>query len=71
MFPIHDIPTRLCDRVARRELLRVGGLSAAGLSLPSLLQAVDQPPDGIIADPTFGRAEECDLRLVAGWPASA
>ena len=31
--------SRLCDGLSRREVLRVGGLSALGLSLPDLLQA--------------------------------
>ena len=31
-------PTRLCDGLARREVLRVGGLAALGLSLPDLLR---------------------------------
>src|SRR5690242_14548641 len=30
--------SRLCDGVTRREFLRVGGLGAAGLTLPSLLR---------------------------------
>src|SRR5882672_3648146 len=33
---------RLCDGVNRREFLRVGGLSLAGLTLPGLLQAKSQ-----------------------------
>jgi hypothetical protein len=32
MFALHDHPARLCDGISRRELLRVGGLSALGLS---------------------------------------
>src|SRR5260370_42170097 len=30
---------RLCDGLSRREFLRVGGLAAAGLTLPGLLRA--------------------------------
>ena len=44
MFSLHDRPSRLCDGVSRRELLRVGGLSALGLSLPTLLQARGSAP---------------------------
>ena len=36
MLSIHDRSSRLCDGISRRELLRVGGLSVAGLSLPVL-----------------------------------
>jgi hypothetical protein len=43
--------TRLCDGVTRRELLRVGGLGLAGLSLPALLrgQAAAAPGRGRLA----------------------
>jgi len=39
MLSLHDHGTRLCDNLTRREWLRVGGLSAFGLSLPQLLAA--------------------------------
>ena len=60
MFSILGQNTRLCDGISRRELLRVGGLSAFGLSLPQLLRAsqTGAPPRGIINDPTFGRAKK-------------
>ncbi len=35
-----------CDRVSRRNFLRVGGLGLAGLSLPQLLQAEDKSATG-------------------------
>src|SRR5271170_2338534 len=53
---------RLLDR---RELLRVGGLSLAGLSLPLLLQSQTQ------AKPTgrsFGKAKNCILLYLSGAP---
>ncbi|MBL8849281.1 MAG: DUF1501 domain-containing protein, partial [Planctomycetaceae bacterium] len=34
-------PYRLCDGVARRDVLTAGALGIAGLSLPSLLRAKD------------------------------
>lgn len=49
MLSIRDTGPRLCDRGDRREFLRVGGLSALGLSLPALLynqqaNAAARPP---------------------------
>src|SRR5258708_15740280 len=38
MLSLRDQGHRLCDAVTRREALRVGGLSALGLSLPDLLR---------------------------------
>src|SRR5262245_18441058 len=54
----------LCDGITRREWLRVGGLSVAGLSLPALLAAEGgatpvNPPGplgGALGGVTFGRA---------------
>ena len=57
MFSIHGSTVRLCDHINRRELLRVGGLSALGLSLPQLLQAREQAPAGTLpTDKTFACA---------------
>src|SRR5262249_3024625 len=39
MLQLHGPGALLCDGLARREFLRVGGLSLAGLSLPALLQS--------------------------------
>ena len=54
----------------RRELLRVGGLSLAGLSLPLLLQqtahAADKPSK---PSRTFGKAKSCILLYLSGGPA--
>src|SRR5687767_5375787 len=38
-------PARRCDGLARRDFLRVGGLSALGLGLSSLLRAEAQAAD--------------------------
>lgn len=54
-----------CDGVRRRELLRLGGLSALGLSLPSLL--ADQPA-AAASLPGFGRAKSCLLIYLFGGP---
>ena len=39
MLSIHGNGVRLCDGLTRREMLRVGGLGAFGLSLPELLRS--------------------------------
>lgn len=60
---------RLCDGITRREMLRIGGLSTLGLSLPALLKAQEQPPPpGIIDDPTFGRAKNIIYVWLQGGP---
>lgn len=57
------------DRFARREVLRAGSLGAAGLSLPSLLQAreasTDSPPS---TEQSFGRAKNVIFLYLAGGP---
>src|SRR4051812_4083806 len=50
----------------RRELLRVGGLSLAGLSLPFLLR---QPAQARPAGKSFGKAKSCILLYLSGGPA--
>jgi hypothetical protein len=56
-------------RFTRREWLRVGGLSALGLSLPSLLasQAASTPAH-VEKSAGFGRAKSCILIFLAGGP---
>lgn len=69
MFSLNDRPTKLCDGLSRREVLRIGGLSAMGLSLPNLLQARDSAPLGIPpTDKTFGRAKNVIFLYLAGGP---
>src|SRR5260370_16724592 len=54
---------RLCDGIARREFLRIGGLGLAGLTLPALLQgrARDAPAE-------VGRARSCIQLFMWGGP---
>ncbi len=70
MFSLLGESGRLCDGISRRELLRIGGLSALGLSLPELLRASQTagPPKGIINDPTFGRAKNILYIWLQGGP---
>jgi hypothetical protein len=73
VLSIQDISTRLEDRVSRREWLRVGGLSALGLSLPALLGATPglstEPPSlaGGLAS-TFGKAKNVIFLWLQGGP---
>lgn len=66
MFSILDRNTRLCDGVSRREMLRVGGLGACGLSMPSLLNATADPAEQ--GSGSFGRAKRCIVLFLLGGP---
>ncbi len=68
MFSLHDLPSRRWDGTSRRELLRIGGLSALGLSLPTLLQARDSAPAGPALGRTFGRAKNVLFLWLQGGP---
>jgi hypothetical protein len=57
----------LSDSISRRELLRVGGLSALGLSLPALLEARTHSAAGRAAG-TFGRAKNVIFLWLQGGP---
>ena len=58
---------RLCDGVSRRDFLRVGGLGAAGLALPTLFGARASAAAGRTVSGGFGRAKACIL-LFGGGP---
>src|SRR5262245_39203795 len=65
MLTFRDRSSRLCDGLSRREVLRVGGLSALGLSLPSLLRG------RAAAAPTLGwtgHAKSCIVLFLMGGP---
>jgi hypothetical protein len=67
MFSIHDEGTRLCDGLNRREWLRIGGLGAFGLSLPSLLEARQAPASAGVSG-AFGKAKACIVLFLMGGP---
>src|SRR4051812_4944906 len=72
MISIQSPGIRLCDRVTRREILRVGGLGACGLSLPDLcgsgsLHGREVGINGIIR-PSNGRAKSCIVLFLMGGP---
>ncbi len=74
MLRINGHPRQACDRVTRRQLLEVGGLSALGLTLPSLLrrssaaQAASSTSGGAIPRTTAGHAQACILVYLFGGP---
>jgi len=63
MLPIAGRAARLCSGPSRREFLRVGGLSACGLSLPHLLANGREP-----AGHRNARAKSCLLIFMDGGP---
>jgi hypothetical protein len=60
--------SRLCDRLTRREIMRFGGLSALGLSLPDLLgsQQAHAVPTRVAG--SFGKAKSCIVLFLMGAP---
>lgn len=66
MFSLNCSGTRLCDGMSRRQWLRLGGLSAFGLSLPQLAQARQPIPSGV--DAAFGKAKSCIVLFMLGGP---
>src|SRR6202008_3429159 len=71
---IIDSAVSLSDRVSRREWLRVGGLSALGLSLPHVLRAGEPQPrkpapqrPGTLGS-TFGKAKNVIFLWLQGGP---
>jgi hypothetical protein len=75
LLSIQDGATPLADRVCRREWLRVGGLSALGLSLPALLEA--SPVQAASTEPSklagslgssFGKARNVIFLWLQGGP---
>ncbi len=65
MLSLQGTPTRMCDGIDRRELMRVGGLSTLGLSLPALMSSTAR---GDSSDPTFGRAKSVIYVWLQGGP---
>jgi hypothetical protein len=53
----------LCDGLTRRELLRIGGLSLGGLTLPALL---GRPAAAAAVPRSFGRARNCIVLFLSG-----
>jgi uncharacterized protein (DUF1501 family) len=64
MLSIQGRPGRLCDSPSRRELLTIGTLGLAGLSLPTLLARAAAPLRG----GSFGRARSVIVLYLQGSP---
>jgi hypothetical protein len=69
MLHVLGRPAKLCDRVTRRELMRVGGLSLfAGMNLPRMLQAADASPPAKPSNQRRARAKSVILFNLLGGP---
>ena len=68
MFSIQQTGAALCDGMARREWLRIGGLSAMGLSLPQLLAKRAQANSQPATRNTDGKAKSCIVLFLLGGP---
>ena len=66
MFGIVDGNSRLCDGVSRREAMKIGGLSALGLSSNFLSQSIAN--GGVLHQPTRGTAKAAILFWLLGGP---
>ena len=60
---------RFCDGVSRREMLRVGGLGTAGLTLPQLLQGQARGNNPLRHEASFGKAKRVIMLFMWGGPA--
>ena len=72
MLSLQTAGMTLRNQVSRRELMRIGGLSACGLSLPQLLNPVSTwgkeiRPQAIIR-PSSGKARSCIVLFLMGGP---
>jgi hypothetical protein len=68
MFAILDQPRSGNGAFHRRELLRVGGLSALGLSLPALLASQANASTNDLRGSTFGKAKNVIYLWLQGGP---
>jgi hypothetical protein len=70
MFTLTAPPVRLCDRLSRREMLRVGSLGVAGLALPELIRqrAMADATEPARRLNSFGRAKSCIVLFLMGGP---
>src|SRR5437016_1718045 len=68
MLSINGPPTKLCDRLPRREWLRIAGLSLGGLSLETLLSRRNAAALDSLPGQGSGKAKNCIVLFLAGGP---
>jgi hypothetical protein len=70
MLRIEGPGVRLCDDLTRREMLRLGGLGAFGLTLPELLRSREASAAPRTASPGTpdGKAKACIVLFLMGGP---
>jgi len=68
MLSFQNRGMRLCDRVSRREAIRVGGLSTCGLTLPQLMGEKKVTAAESLTTATGGRAKSCIVLFLMGGP---
>jgi len=68
MLTMLNRPASLCDGFSRQEAMRIGGLSAMGLSLPQLLQRPVVAGRQAEATPGFGREKSVNSLWLPGGP---
>lgn len=68
MFPNSNFGTHFNSQIPRRELLRAGGLSTLGLTLPMLLKPKSANASGGGASTSFGRAKNVIYLWLQGGP---
>ena len=65
MITIPGSFSRFCDNISRREFLQIGGLGAAGLTLPDLFGARAKAAERGMTR-SAGRAKSCILLFMGG-----
>ena len=73
MWNVFGSHARFCDGLTRREVLRVGGAGAFGLTLPELLRsqrtaAATRDASSAVRSATRGRAKNCIVLFLMGGP---
>jgi hypothetical protein len=68
MLSIRSPGVHLCDRLSRREVLRIGGLGACGLTLSDLLRAGSTATASESTINGRGKAKSCIILFLMGGP---
>ncbi|WP_010584059.1 DUF1501 domain-containing protein [Schlesneria paludicola] len=72
MLSLQSSGVRLCNSLSRREVMRIGGLGACGLSLPQLLGPrslrATETATNVMIKPSIGKAKSCIVLFLMGGP---